>query len=245
MYSLQKQIAVISTLFNYYLKNSSHKQPYVTGPVEMSFANDQILDTNYPIKITAPQGGVTVGLLDYQGNLQEFFNQLNNKIGLLLNQYDLALDDFTKSGTPESGYKLAIKREGLRRRIEARKKLFRVYESELYEVIKIVNNTAAAQYGWQKLSEAEFAIDFADYTTQMSQQEINENVSFEINYNISTVIDEIMKRNPDLTREQAEKQYAENKAINETKRGEFGKIAAAAQTAIDVFNEEDEEEQAE
>jgi len=231
IFDSQLAIGVIGTLFNYYLKNSSHKQLIVTGGEKITIPARQVLDVMSVIQILGD--GASVQLLDFQGNLQEYWNQIMNKTGFVLNQYDLALDDLTKSGTPESGYKLAIKREGLRKRIEARKKLFREYERQIFEVIRVVNNAIYSQ----KIDEsAKLVIDFADYTTQMSQAEINENDAFEINYNISNVIAIIMKRNPDLTEEQAIQQYEKNRAINETQRGQFGKAVAAVDEAVEEFN---------
>ena len=52
--------------------------------------------------------GAKFDLMDFQGNLEQYNQQLEHKIERCLNQEGLALDDFKKSGTPESGYKLQL-----------------------------------------------------------------------------------------------------------------------------------------
>ena len=211
LFSATKQIGVIATLFNYYLKNSSHKQPVITGNIDVQIPDDQILDVLSVLKITGENANID--LLDFQGNLDEFFQQIQHKIELCLNQEGLALDDFTKSGSPESGYKLQLKKEPLKKKVDEQKPFFRIYENELFEKIRIVNN---AMYN-EKINDAiEFSIDYAEYEVQIDPEETRKDRSWNLQHNMTNPLKLIMEDNPDIkTEAEAEKVYNENKKIND------------------------------
>jgi hypothetical protein len=211
MFSGTKQIGVLATLFNYYMKNASHKQPVITGNADVQIPDKQILDTMSVLKIIGE--GANVDLLDFQGNLEQFFMQILHKIELFLNQEGLALEDFSKSGTPESGYKLQIKKEPLKKKINQQKPFFRIYENELFEKIRIVNNT---MYNKKIDENIEFSIDFAEIEDVPDLKELREDRTWKLHNNITNPLKFIMEDNPDIkTEQEAEKIFNENKKINE------------------------------
>lgn len=233
LFSATRQIAVVSSLFNYYLKNASHKQPVITGNADVQIPDNQILDNATVLKIIGENADFK--LLDFQGNLEQFFQQIMHKIELLLNQEGLALSEFTKAGSGESGYKLQIKKEPLKKKINQQKPFFRIYENELFEKIRIVNNTNYAE----KIDEnIEFSIDYAEITEQQDPKEIRENRTWELHNNLTNPLKLIMENNPDIkTEEEAEKVYNENKAINERLNINLDKVNDDLDKKIDSFGE--------
>lgn len=210
IFSSTLQIGVVSTLFNYYLKNSSHKQPVITGNADVQIPDSQILDVLSVIKIIGE--GADFKLVDFQGDLEQFFKQLQHKIELTLNQMGLALDDFTKSGSPESGYKLQLKKEPLKKKVDEQKPFYRIYENELFEKIRIVNNT---MYGEQIDKNITFAIDYAEYGMLEDPEEVRKDRTWKLQNNMTNILKLIMEDNPDIKTEvEAEKIYNENKVIN-------------------------------
>ena len=220
LFSATKQIGVIASLFNYYLKNSSHKQPVITGNADVQIPDNQILDVTKVLRVVGENAGID--LLDFQGNLEEFYQQILHKIELILNQEGLALDDFMKKGTPESGYKLQLKKEPLKKKVNEQKPFYRLYENELFDKIRIVNNTFYSQ----KIDDnAEFTIDFADLSIDPDPAELRKDREWNMRYNITNPLQIIMDENPDIkTPEDAQKVYDENKAINERLQINTGQI---------------------
>ncbi len=210
IFSATKQIGVISTLFNYYLKNASHQQPVITGNADVQVPDDQILDVLKVLKIQGENADIK--LLDFQGNLDEFKKQIDSKIEKALNQEGLALADFQKSGTPESGYKLQIKNEPLKKRRDDQVKFWRIYENEGFVIMRIVNNE---MYDEKISDTAKFNVDFVELKYTESPEEKRKNDEWELLHNLTNPLQLMMDDDKDLDMKQAEAKYTENKAIND------------------------------
>jgi hypothetical protein len=79
--------------------------------------------------------------------------------------------------------------------------LFRLYESQLFETIKVVNN----HHNPRKLSEkCTLKIDFAEIKPPVSEKDQLEVWQILQDMGLLSVVDIAMKRNPDLSREDAE-----------------------------------------
>lgn len=234
MYSAQLQIGVLGTLFNYYAKVLSLKQLSITGNADIKLSNDQALD---PLHIFKVEGeGAQVSVLDMQGRLDMFEkNVLIGKIERALNAEGLSLESFQRSGAPESGYKLKVKKEGQLKRINALMKFFRVYEKQLADIMRIVNNT----YFSEKIAEdAEFSIDFAEYKPEENPLDVDKHREFLIAHNMATDIDFIREDNPDLDEDAARMRYDANKQLNGELSNNSEKIVGGVNAAITAANEE-------
>jgi hypothetical protein len=66
--------------------------------------------------------------------------------------------------------------------------------------------------------KAKLKIDFGEIQFPLSMDERGRNMSINIMNNIKTPVDFIMDDNPDLTKDEAIKQYNENKAFNENQK---------------------------
>lgn len=233
MFSAQKQIGVLSTLFNYYAKVLSLKQLSVTGNAEIKLSNQQLLDPLHVFKVEGE--GASVSVLDMQGRLDMFEkNVIIGKLERALNSEGLSLESFTRSGNTESGYKLKVKKEGQLKRISALKKYFRVYEKQIAEILRIVNNTTFPD---KKIAEdAEFSIDFGDYVPEENPIDVDKHREWELAHDQKTEVDFLMEDNPDLDEDAAKNKLAENKAFNASTQGNVQTVQNAVSAAIDDVN---------
>ena len=89
--------------------------------------------------------------------------------------------------------------------------LFRSYESQTFEIIRLINNYHNPN---NKISmDAEFKVDFAE-PKNMNISEQAQSWAMLIDKNAMSAIDIIQKLNPDLSREEAEQVYLFNLEIN-------------------------------
>ncbi len=96
--------------------------------------------------------------------------------------------------------------------------LFRIYEQQLFSLIKIVHNHHAKK----KLSDnATMTVDFYDPKPPVSEKEQLENWQILMEMGLMSIVDVAMRRNPDLTKEDAEAMIMQvredQQAMTETK----------------------------
>jgi hypothetical protein len=206
--SAQEQIGIYATLLNYYTKMQSFKQPYITGNVDVQMSDDVILDPSTVLK--ALGDGAQIGVLDMQGDLIAFSKNLDNKIERALNQEGLSLEDFKQTGDAPSGYARRIKRLPLEEFRARQEKIWRVYEKELFEVIRIVNNASNTA----KISEtAEFSIVYSGEMDIASIQEQVTKDTWDIANNVRSIV-EIIAERFNISREEALVRLTQNQADN-------------------------------
>lgn len=210
MISAHKQIGVIASYFNYLLKVQTYKQMYARGNFDLKLTDKQLLD---PLSVIKIQGeNADIDLLDLQADITSFNTILDKKIERALNQEGLSLGDFQKSGSPESGYKLRIKKQPLIEKRNEQIKYYSVYEERLFQIMRIVNNTMFTN---AKIADtAEFSIDHGEITIEDDPAERRQNIAFDIANNLTNYYEVIAnERGVDI--EQAKAIYEENKSINE------------------------------
>ena len=89
-------------------------------------------------------------------------------------------------------------------------------EKETFHKERVIWNTHSPG---KKISEdAKLVIDFVEPEFPKSPKEKSDEFTSLMNHNVVTEIDLIMKHNPDFTREQAEEEFAKNKAFNEANK---------------------------
>jgi hypothetical protein len=117
------------------------------------------------------------------------------------------------SASPQSGFALKISNIG---KLEARENqipMYRLKERELYEVEKIVWNYHNPSK--RIADEAEFQVDFAEVNIPKSPDEQVTQDEFDLRHNLTTEVEILMRKNPDLTEEMAKELYIKNKTFNE------------------------------
>ena len=188
--SSNTQIAVMGTLLNYYSKMQSFKQPYIKGNVKVNMTDEMLSDPSVIWQILGE--GVEVGTLDMQNNIEAFQRVLDAKIERALNQEGLALADFKKTGSEATGYALKIKRIPLEEKRCEQEKFWKLYETELFELIRVVNNN---QFPDKPINPtAEFVIEFGQQGILNSPAEQIQIDTWEISNGVRSVIDIIAER---------------------------------------------------
>ena len=92
----------------------------------------------------------------------------------------------------------------------------RLYEYERYEMTKLVWNTHAEELGLEQIDDdgLEFKCDLAEVEVHKTPADIQQEFEFELKHNLTTPIEYLMKKNPDLTEAQAEEIIKQNKKYN-------------------------------
>jgi len=192
----------------------SYKQIVAVTPEPDKLPKSWQLGPNSVIGITSERDNPTsVNTLDLQTDMQQFYDVILNRIQTSLAQFGISAENFTRSGTPESGFKLKVKKEGLLEQREKQLPLYRIAEKEIFEKTRIVWNYHNPDEAINE--EAKFEIDFADPTFINDKTEENENWIIKIDNNIASKVDWIRSENPDLDDDAAQQKLDENKAIND------------------------------
>jgi hypothetical protein len=109
-----------------------------------------------------------------------------------------------------------------------------MYEGQLAEIIRVVNNTHFAS----KIDEtAVFSIDFGDYVPEENPLDVDKHREFELAHNMKTEIDFIREDNPDLDEKQAQDKYDTNKSVNDGAKNNTEAITGGVNTALDAIND--------
>lgn len=158
--------------------------------------------------------GDTFKTIDLQSKYKELWDTIKERMSMIMAQYGISPQNYTLSGAPSSGYTLKISNQALLERRQNDIDFYRMYEKQLFAVTRAINN----YHNNIKINEnAQFSIDFGEVDFQNSPTEEASIWGFRFANNLSTPVDYIMDKNPDLTREGAEKLYSENIQYNNMK----------------------------
>lgn len=156
LYNATILIGVKMTLFDYYFKVASIKQPYVIGD-KMTVPSGQVLD---PLTVFQAKGeGAQIGLLDMQINMEQLQKALIFQLNSVINNYGISADQYTLSISEMSGRALKIRNRALMEIREEQIPLYRQYEQEVFEKTRIVNN---AHLTPKIPDNAELSVDFGE-----------------------------------------------------------------------------------
>ena len=181
-------------------------QAYTTGvysekPIER-IGSDKILDL--------PEGA-TFNIVSPGGNPQSVIEALKFQIELVAQNNHLYVQFAQDGGETPSGIALKIKSIDLHESYTDDKKLWEMYEYELYEIEKTI-----ASYNNIKLPE-KIGIDFNEIEyPQTVQDQISWN-NWRLETNLTSLPELYVKYNKDYNLKQAEKQIEKNKELNGTK----------------------------
>ena len=153
----------------------------------------------------------SVGTIDLQSNITALYDVIMKRVANVIAQYGIDQDSFMRTGSPQSGYALKVKKEGLLELREEQLPMYRHSEGDLFNKIRIVNN----YHSTKKISDAaEFKIDFGDMTFPVSEQEENAAWIIKLSNNVVNLADWVQAINPDLTEDEALAAVDKNRKIN-------------------------------
>lgn len=163
LYNAAVMLGVKMTQFDYLFKTASFKQIYVIGQ-HVEIPAKQIMDVTTPLKVNVdPGGNAEIGTLDLQSDIRALMEALTFQINSVINNYGISADTWTLSISEMSGRALKIKNRALLEQREEQIPIYRKAEVKLFEATRIVNNTHASWFGWQKIpDQATLEVDFAE-----------------------------------------------------------------------------------
>lgn len=228
LYTGSLQIAVLLTYLNYMFKITSFPQKYIIGKVDA--IAKQILDPLEILELTSmsaeqPQ----VGSLSNDFKLKEYWDVVNEKIGLIANNYGLSISNFKWTAQRSSGYALLLENWGKVEQVQRQIPVFRVGEQELFEKTKIIQNTIEGQP--QIPQETQLSIDFAEVEFKEDPNLENQKWQTWIQNGIASPIDWIMDINPDLTEDEARELFEKNLEDKQQLQQRYGGILNIGQIA--------------
>lgn len=199
---------------NSLIKYQSWKQGYIISDLDMP--GNMLMDPAEWIKVPASKNGGTtdVGLLDLQASIKDQWEVIVERIALGVAQYGIDVESLVrKGGSPESGFSLEIRKEGLREIREAQIPIYRAAEKDLFEKTRIVYNFHNPDAPINP--ESKFFIDFGESTGSINQAERDQHWLTVIRENVNNVLNWAKEENPDLqTDKEAELFVKKNRSIN-------------------------------
>ena len=187
----------------------AHGQPFITG---LNSSDDFQWGID---KIPALPEGATAQILSPPSTAQDTIAVEKSIYKLIARNYHLPEDFVEGSAQAESGVAIKLRNQELQNERIGDIIRWRNFEHEIYKIERDILSKAGVS-----VSE-EFAVDFSETTEYLSEDEQRAKDDWDLEHNLTTIVDIAMRENPDLTREDAEALIEANKEANATK-GETG-----------------------
>ena len=200
-------IGVLNTYMNYLVKTQSFKQIVLTASAGKETLG-AILDPLSPIVL--PENA-TAATLDLNTQLGAIDQVIRGKISAIANNYGISNENFTITGDVASGFSLKVANRALEEIRAADKTVALKTEKELFDVIRIVNNTSGVEAIPEEL---ELKWDPGEIEYPPTMQEEQARWEFEFGHGIKNQIDYLIHENPELSREDAMLQLQQIKEEN-------------------------------
>jgi len=195
-------MAVHLTFLNHLIKTQSFKQLVGKGD-NVGELLGQVLD---PLSVLTLTGQNTeIDVLDLQANYEQLHKVAQDLANNIAVNYGISPSQFRMTGSVSSGFALQMENMKLDRFTVEQQQDFKVYEQELFGMIKMVSD-----YYGSSLGDGDMFVDFVEpnYPTSESEQLTIDQTK--IDMGLTKTVDIMIKRNPDLTEEEAKALVAEN-----------------------------------
>jgi len=195
-------MAVHLTFLNHIIKTQSFKQLVGKGD-NVGELLGQVLD---PLSILTLTGQNTeIDVLDLQSNYDQLHKVAQDLANNIAVNYGISPSQFRMTGSVSSGFALQMENLKLDRFTVEQQSDFRIYEQELFELIKTVSEV----YG-QSLGDGDMFVDFVEPNYPASEQEQLAIEQTKIDMGLTNTADILIRENPDLTEEDARVKVDEN-----------------------------------
>ena len=171
-------------------------QPYIVG-VDPT-ASDINYGYNEAIVISDPEA--TVGTLTTQADFNKDIEALKFQIQLIERNYHLSLRWGLSGST--SGFQLIIENIDHYDDLKNARDVAKEWEQEIIDMERVIGETEGV-----KIPQGELAVDFAEVSQPISQQEKNQKWEFEFTHKLATREDYWREENPDITDEELEAKH--------------------------------------
>lgn len=195
-------MAVHLTFLNHIIKTQSFKQLVGKGD-NVGELLGQVLD---PLSILTLTGQNTeIDVLDLQSNYDQLHKVAQDLANNIAVNYGISPSQFRMTGSVSSGFALQMENLKLDRFTVEQQQDFKMYEQELFDLIKIVSEV----YG-KSIGDGDMFVDFVEPNYPASEQEQLSIDQTKIDMGLTKTADILMRENPDLTEEDARVKVDEN-----------------------------------
>ena len=195
-------MAVHLTFLNHIIKTQSFKQLVGKGD-NVGELLGQVLN---PLSVLTLTGQNTeIDVLDLQSNYEQLHKVAQDLANNIAVNYGIAPSQFRMTGNVSSGFALKMENLKLDRFTVEQQSDFRVYEQEMFDLIKMVSD-----YYGKSIGDGDMFVDFVEpnYPTSMKEQlDIDQQ---KIDMGLTRVTDIMIRENPDLTEDEAKSEMALN-----------------------------------
>jgi len=210
---LNINVAIMMIWINSLVKYQSFKQLVFNTDMPDNITDMKLGPADAIVNPTR-EGNGNVQVLDLQAKVMELYDLVKNRIMTTLSGYGVSPDNFSMSASPTSGFALMISNMGKLESRQAQLPTYAMGEKKIFEIERIIWNYHKTD---KKINEnAELQVDFIEPEFPQTPEEETKEAEFELMHNLTTEIDLLMKKNPDLTEEQAKAKWLSNKAVNDT-----------------------------
>ena len=195
-------MAVHLTFLNHIIKTQSFKQLVGKGD-NVGELLGQVLD---PLSILTLTGQNTeIEVLDLQSNYEQLHKVAQDLANNLAISYGISPNQFRMTSQASSGFALQMENLKLDRFTLEQQADFRVYEKELFSMLKVVS-----EYYGKPIGDGGMSVDFVEpnYPASESEQLTIDQQSIDLGLNAPHKI--LMRENPDLTEEDARVEVDDN-----------------------------------
>jgi len=164
-----------------------------------------------------------IKFLTPDAKIEAVLKAINEKVDLYLAMYKLSGEMIRKPSSAASGYQLKLTQAGKREYIDRKKPLYNQRIRELLELMIEKLNSSTSSVLPTGLTFTVTYGNNADLNDPMTQSSID---TVNMNSNVESIVDVIMRRNPDMTREEALAKAKQNVKDNEEVRNSSSMMRA-------------------
>lgn len=183
------KIGLLNTYMNYLVKTQSFKQITLNADKVSEELKDQILDPLFPLVLS---GQATASVLDLNTQLSSIDQVIRGKVAAIANNYGISNENFTLTTQAASGFSLKIANQALQDIREADIPLCASVEQALFRVIAKMSE-GLPEDGELQFNPGEVSWP-EEWTTEQARWE------FEFKHGVSSPVDYLLKRDPQLDR---------------------------------------------
>lgn len=213
-------IALLETWINHLVRTDSHRQKYASGQMQPSGSyRGGTLDV---LLFQSSDGNpLTIGEFSSQSDWAGLGGIVARKLENVLNNNGLSMSDFRVEGSPQSGFALRVRKEGLIELRERQIPVFTQNDQGLYATVAAVwnferDNAMSSMFSNEALpwpSEAEPTPTYAPFQTTLTVQERREQLDLDrqrIRLGLETPVSIFQREHPGISEEEARDRVTRN-----------------------------------
>jgi hypothetical protein len=222
LYDATLEVCTLRSIENRAFRDSSFKQPVISGVDPEKVPAGQVMG-NPALPIFLGEGENTADVLDFAPDLAKLSAMVQEREQSIATKYGISPDAWRRSAAPTSGYAKRLDQGRILAMNREDRKYLAAGEADLYRLCALVSQQKTADgqptSGLPGIGQldpaAPFVVDFAEPAFDEEPLAAIRTEAQECQLGVTSVLDVVMKRNPDLTEEEAIQLLARNRLVNE------------------------------